>query len=56
MLKIIATCCVILSYFHGHTTQATPPSCPDRPASDIRGLQEFQGGKVNLDMVSIADS
>ena len=45
MLKIIGICFVILSYFHGHATQATPPSCPIRPASDMRGPPGIPGRK-----------
>ena len=45
MLKIIVICFVILLYFHGHATQATPPSCPKRPASDMRRPPGIPGRK-----------
>ena len=45
MLKIIVICFVILSYFHGDATQATLTSCPERPASDMRGPPGIPGRK-----------
>ena len=45
MLKIVVICFVILSYFHDDATEVTPPSCPVRPASDIRGPPGIPGKK-----------
>ena len=45
MLKLMLILFFILSYFHGHATQATPPSCPERPASDMRGPPGIPGRK-----------
>ena len=45
MLKIILIYFVILSYFHCNATQPTPPNCPVRPTSDIRGPPGIPGRK-----------
>ena len=43
MLKVVLFCLIILMCSLGDVTQTASPSCPVRPASDLRGPPGFPG-------------